>query len=230
MNAIYTVLFVCLNELHAKFVNNYIPDDVITKITQIETTTENQLEIRSRNQYNEVFIMSYRVINENGLEEAYNIIKKYLNAYSNLHDKNEFCITTLGNEKNELQDDYENKLLEYMQNVAKLYKQKADQESVEYNNIHMYTSNSVFDRIQDQFAVSKCIFINNCLKNDDDFALFNYNLGYCQPRNFYKDSNYVYINLKFDSLIEKQNWLSRYPFESFFDKHDFLINFKDFYV
>ncbi|KAM0685462.1 hypothetical protein COBT_003328, partial [Conglomerata obtusa] len=202
MNTIYTVLFVWLNDLHAKFVNNYIPDNVITKITQIETTTESQLEIRSRNQYNEVFIMSYQVINENGYEEAYNTIKKYLNAYSCLHDKNEFCITTLGKEKNVLQDDYENKLLKFMQYVAKLYKQKADQESVEYNKMHMYTSTRGCDSIQDQFAVSKCIFINNCLKNDDDFALFNYNLDYCQPRNFNKDSNYVYINLKFDSSIE----------------------------
>ncbi|KAM0685195.1 hypothetical protein COBT_003596, partial [Conglomerata obtusa] len=176
MIAIYTVIFVWLNELHTKFVNNYIPDNVITKITQIETTTENQLKIRSRNQYNEVFIMSYQVKNGYGHEEASNIIKKSLNAYSCLHDKNEFCITTLGKEKNVLQDDYENKLLKFMQNVAKLYKQKADQESVEYNNMHMYTSNSVFDSIQNQFAVSKCIFINNCLKNDDDFALFNYNL------------------------------------------------------
>ncbi|KAM0684939.1 hypothetical protein COBT_003852, partial [Conglomerata obtusa] len=135
MNAIYTILFVWLNELHAKFVNNYIPDDVITKITQIETTTESQLEIRSRNQYNEVFRMSYQVINENGHEEAYNIIKKYLNAYSNLHNKNEFCITTLGKDIYMLQDEnrfqvkYENKLLKFMQNVAKLYKLKADQES-----------------------------------------------------------------------------------------------------
>ncbi|KAM0685106.1 hypothetical protein COBT_003685, partial [Conglomerata obtusa] len=176
------MVFFWLNELHTKFVNKYIPDEIITKITQIETTTESQLEIRSRNQYNEVFIMSYRVINENGHKEAYNIIKKYLNAYSCLHDKNEFCITTLGKDinmlqdENRLQDDYENKLLEFMQNVAKLYKQKADQESVEYNNMHMYTSTRGCDSIQDQFAVSKCIFINNCLKNDDDFALFNYNL------------------------------------------------------
>ncbi|KAM0685135.1 hypothetical protein COBT_003656, partial [Conglomerata obtusa] len=100
MNANYIVLFVWLYELHAKFVNKYIPDEIITKITQIETTTENQLEIRSRNQYNEVFIMSYQAKNGHGHEEAYNIIKKYLNAYSCLHDKNEFCITTLGKEKN----------------------------------------------------------------------------------------------------------------------------------
>ncbi|KAM0684831.1 hypothetical protein COBT_003961, partial [Conglomerata obtusa] len=135
MNANYIIIFVWLNELHGKFVIKYIPDEIVTKITQIETTTESQLEIRSRNQYNEVFIMSYQVKNGYGHEEAYNIIEKYLNAHSSLHDKNEFCITTLGKDiymlqdENRLQVKYENKLLKFMQNVAKLYKLKADQES-----------------------------------------------------------------------------------------------------
>ncbi|KAM0685224.1 hypothetical protein COBT_003567, partial [Conglomerata obtusa] len=51
-------------------------------ITQIENTVEIQLEIRKRNQYNEFFMLRYQAKNENGHKEAYNIIKKYLNAYS----------------------------------------------------------------------------------------------------------------------------------------------------
>ncbi|KAM0685551.1 hypothetical protein COBT_003237, partial [Conglomerata obtusa] len=141
------------------FANNFIPDEVITKLTRIENTVESQLEIRNRNQYNEVFVMSYQVKKENGHEEACNIIKNYLKAYSSLHNKNEFCITTLGKDKSMSKDNYKNKILTFMQNVARLYKQKAGRESLKHNNIHMSTSNRVLDSIKHKFATRKCVFI-----------------------------------------------------------------------
>ncbi|KAM0685537.1 hypothetical protein COBT_003251 [Conglomerata obtusa] len=113
-----------------------------------------------------------------------------------------------------------------MQNVAKLYKQKANRESVEFNNIHLYTSNRVLNRIKNKFAISQCIFIDNCLVNDEDFALYYYNSYRQNGSGLKRDCNHVFINLKFDSSIEKQNWLSKHPFKSFFSKHDFLFDFK----
>ncbi|KAM0685566.1 hypothetical protein COBT_003222, partial [Conglomerata obtusa] len=112
-----------------------------------------------------------------------------------------------------------------MQNVAKLYKQKGDRESVEYKNIHMYTSNKVLDNIRDNFAISQCIFIDNCLVNEEDFALYYYNLNYIRGAGLNRDYNHVFINLKFNKSIEKQNWLLKYPYKSFFDTHDFFIDF-----
>ncbi|KAM0685455.1 hypothetical protein COBT_003335, partial [Conglomerata obtusa] len=211
----------------AKFVNKFIPEDVITKITRIEYTVASHLEIRKRNQYNEIFMLEYQVNNENGHEEAYNIINNYLNAYSTLHNKNEFCITTIGKEDNYVYFRGENKLLKFMQNLARLYKQKADLESVEYNNMHMYTANNRdFSSIKDKLAISRCIFINNCLKNDEDFAFFCHNLRARQPHCFEREKYYIFINLNFNSAIEKQIWLTKHPFISFFGNHDFLIHFK----
>lgn len=63
MTLVHIFLLVWLNELHAIFVNNYIPNDVITRLTQIENTVESQLEIRKRNQYNEFFTLIYHVEN-----------------------------------------------------------------------------------------------------------------------------------------------------------------------
>ncbi|KAM0687670.1 hypothetical protein COBT_001087 [Conglomerata obtusa] len=230
MNIIYIALFIWFNELLAMFVNNYIPDEVITKLTRIENTVESQLEIRNRNQYNEVFVMSYQVKNEYGHEEACNIIKNYLKAYSSLHNNYEFCITTLGKDKSVSKDNYKNKILIFMQNVARLYKQKAGRESLKYNNIHMSTSNRVLDSIKHKFATCKCVFISNCQMNDDDFALFSFNFGYLLNRNLHQEENYVFIYLKFNNAREKQNWLFKHPFESFLDQHDFLIEFKDLHI
>ncbi|KAM0685838.1 hypothetical protein COBT_002947 [Conglomerata obtusa] len=112
-----------------------------------------------------------------------------------------------------------------MQNVAKLYKQKGDRESVEYNNIHMYTSNRVLDSIRDKFAISQCIFIDNCLVNEEDFALYYYNSNNNRGDGLNRYYNHVFINLKFNTSTEKLNWLTKYPYKSFFGKHDFLIDF-----
>ncbi|KAM0685360.1 hypothetical protein COBT_003431 [Conglomerata obtusa] len=225
------VLFILSNKMLAKFVNKFIPEDVITKITRIENIVASHLEISKRNQYNEIFMLEYQVKNENGHKEAYNIIEKYLNAYSSLHDKNEFCITTIGKEDNYVYFCKENKLLKFMQNSARLYKQKADLESVEYNNMHMYTANNRdFSSIRDKFAISQCIFIDYCMVNEEDFALYYYNYNDMRGGALKRDYNHVFINLKFDSSMEKQNWLTKHPFISFFGNHDFLIRFKIMFI
>lgn len=154
-----------------------------------------------------------------GQEKAYNIIKRYLNAYDCLYDKNEYCITTSSKERITLQFE-DSKYFEFMQNVARLYKRKAGQKSVEYNNTHMYTSDRVLDNIKDKFATSRYILVDNCLINDQDFALCNYNLRYTKFKQIIGDENYIFINLKFHSSSEKKNWLIKHPFGSFFDKDD----------
>ncbi|KAM0685823.1 hypothetical protein COBT_002962 [Conglomerata obtusa] len=214
MILVYIFLLVWSNELHAIFVNNYIPDEVITRLTQIENTVESQLEIRNKNQYNEYFTLTYHVKNVHGYEKAYNIIKRYLNAYDCFYDKNKYCVTTLNS-----------KYFEFMQNVARLYKRKAGRKSLEYNKMHMYTSDRVLDNIKDKFATSRYILVDNCLINDQDFALCNYNLRYTKYKQFIEEEHYIFINLKFHSSSEKQNWLIKHPFRSFFDKHDFLDDF-----
>ncbi|KAM0688412.1 hypothetical protein COBT_000325 [Conglomerata obtusa] len=179
--------------------------------------------------YNEFFGIKYKVENDSGHDVVLSVCKNYLDAYrATTTNKNDFYIVTLKKEKN-LEED-SNKFIEifdYAQNVSRLYMQKDNKTKSENNGLSISTFDGDIGFIKDIFFENKITLIFNCLTEEDDFALFFYNMINYQTQYFYGDSQSVVINLGFNSHNEKKNWLDLHPFKTFFDKKVFYNGFSE---
>ncbi|KAM0688413.1 hypothetical protein COBT_000326 [Conglomerata obtusa] len=230
MNIFYTAIFIITNFLNARFVNKYTTEKVIERLTQFDATFEKKIGIRIRNRYNEIVAIKYKVLNELGHKFVYSIIKKYLDMYYCFCNKNVFSVATLKKEIIDQNMYTERILLDFMQKITRMYLHKNDKKKLEYNNIDVFKSDENYSNIKEKLSRSQIILIHNSLDEEDDFALFYMNLHYVYYNLTYKDYYYIFINLKFDSSVAKQEWLKSYPFKSFFSETELQNSIKSIEV
>lgn len=229
MDYIYSLICLVFNLKYVRSTENYKLDNIIKDLTSIDKTFENQQSIRNKNMYNEFFGIEYKVENDSGHEVVLSVCKNYLDAYrATTSNKNKFYIVTLKKEKKIEEDRYKFiEIFDYSQNVFRLYMQKDNKKKSESKGLSISTFDGDIGFIKDIFFENKITLIFNCLTEDDDFALFFYNMINYQTQYYHGNFQSVVINLGFCSHNEKKNWLNLHPFETFFDKKVFYNGFSE---